>query len=356
MKTILYLFLSALSAFAAPGDYVFTKSGAGGNTPVLLTPVNGRVLYWNGTTLGNLDIASTYQPLTANLTSWAAIAPATKADLNSPIFTGTPRTASGSTFTIQSGSTFESASGSTITIGNQSAWRTSLGLVIGTDVLAPNGVVTNLTGTGAFNTTGNAATATSAGSLALSGGSTILNGGTNTTDIRNGTGNQTLNVYTSYTDASNYSGVQILTNWFSSHPLITARGAGTGLNKNLYIGTYGGGDLGFVTNQNERWRISSSGHMTSVGAMNLTVGGTLAVTGTSTLAAVNSAGIVRSTAGFQLVAYTVGTLPSAGTYPYLECVVEDSLAPTVGSTVAAGGSARAKVMSNGTNWIVTATL
>jgi len=73
--------------------------------------------------------------------------------------------------------------------------------------------------------------------------------------------------------------------------------------------------------------------------------GTLAVTGISSL-----------TGGMQLGTKTVGTLPTASANPYLEFVVTDSLAPVVGSTVASGGSAKCKVISNGTAWLVSTVL
>jgi hypothetical protein len=52
----------------------------------------------------------------------------------------------------------------------------------------------------------------------------------------------------------------------------------------------------------------------------------------------------------------VGSLPTASSNTYRELVVTDSLTPVIGATVAAGGSAKCKVMSNGSAWIVTATL
>jgi len=64
-------------------------------------------------------------------------------------------------------------------------------------------------------------------------------------------------------------------------------------------------------------------------------------------------GAVRATAGFLYGTFTVGTFPAT---TYLEAVVTDALAPIIGTTVAAGGSAKCKVMYNGTSKIVTAVL
>lgn len=60
--------------------------------------------------------------------------------------------------------------------------------------------------------------------------------------------------------------------------------------------------------------------------------------------------------GMQLTAATVGTLPAAASNTYLSAVVTDASGPTVGATVASGGSAKAVVRSNGTNYIVTEVL
>ncbi len=49
---------------------------------------------------------------------------------------------------------------------------------------------------------------------------------------------------------------------------------------------------------------------------------------------------------------TVGTLPVASASSGLVYRVSDSLAPVVGATVSAGGSAKCTVQSDGTNWIV----
>jgi hypothetical protein len=58
----------------------------------------------------------------------------------------------------------------------------------------------------------------------------------------------------------------------------------------------------------------------------------------------------------QTIALTVATLPAAASWPGAEAYVTDANSPTVGSTVASGGSGRARVSSNGTNWIVTAVI
>jgi len=64
-------------------------------------------------------------------------------------------------------------------------------------------------------------------------------------------------------------------------------------------------------------------------------------------------GIVSASGGVIYGTYTVGTFPAT---TYLEAVVTDALSPVIGATVAAGGSAKCKVMYNGTAKIVTAVL
>lgn len=55
----------------------------------------------------------------------------------------------------------------------------------------------------------------------------------------------------------------------------------------------------------------------------------------------------------QLATYTVGTLPSAATAgPGALAMVSDANSTTNGSTVAAGGSNKVAVKSDGTNWII----
>jgi hypothetical protein len=65
------------------------------------------------------------------------------------------------------------------------------------------------------------------------------------------------------------------------------------------------------------------------------------------------AGSTKSNGGFIYGTFTVGTFPAT---TYLEAVVTDALAPVIGATVAAGGSAKCKVMYNGSAKIVTAVL
>lgn len=82
----------------------------------------------------------------------------------------------------------------------------------------------------------------------------------------------------------------------------------------------------------------------------------LAYTGSAAQGLIKSWGHHTFDAAVIFKAVTVGTLPTASAVPYGTYSVTDSLAPVAGATVAAGGSAKATVQSNGTNWIVLGTL
>jgi hypothetical protein len=85
----------------------------------------------------------------------------------------------------------------------------------------------------------------------------------------------------------------------------------------------------------------------------ITTGG--GATDGTTVATVKSTGLACAL-GFTPGVTTVGALPAASGVSYMIYVVTDSLAPVLSATVAAGGSAKATVQSNGTNWIVIAVL
>ena len=70
MKHILIslLALAGLASGQAVGDYTLTRRAALGNTPVIITPVPGSVIVWDGSGVAtNLDIAATYVPQTRTI-------------------------------------------------------------------------------------------------------------------------------------------------------------------------------------------------------------------------------------------------------------------------------------------------
>jgi hypothetical protein len=103
-------------------------------------------------------------------------------------------------------------------------------------------------------------------------------------------------------------------------------------------------DVTFSRKEAGIWRFgtTAANSLGSWEATNGTLLGTLAVTGASTL-----------TGGYILGELSVGTLPTASTNARRRYEATFALAPSIGAVVAAGGSARCTVRSNGTNWIVT---
>ncbi|MFA5897881.1 MAG: hypothetical protein WC829_02085 [Hyphomicrobium sp.] len=79
--------------------------------------------------------------------------------------------------------------------------------------------------------------------------------GTNTLDMRNGVNTQKLNIYSTYTDASNYRRIEIYEGG------IVKRGVGTGIdNTVLYLYNVGSGPVTIGTADTERWKVLGTGH------------------------------------------------------------------------------------------------
>ena len=80
--------------------------------------------------------------------------------------------------------------------------------------------------------------------------------------LRNGTSAQSQLIYRTYTDGSNYErmfvGADHAGTGITGFGLFVEK-AGTGSDRSFYIGTTGTGSLSFVTNNNSRWTINSSG-------------------------------------------------------------------------------------------------
>lgn len=75
---------------------------------------------------------------------------------------------------------------------------------------------------------------------------------------RNSTNAQSFRIYNTYTDASNYERLEIQA--ASSQFFVSTRGAGTGIGRDLNIGTEGLGSLILRTSSTSRWTVSNSGH------------------------------------------------------------------------------------------------
>ena len=78
---------------------------------------------------------------------------------------------------------------------------------------------------------------------------------------RNGTNQQILRVYGTYTDASNYERVSIKMDYVAGNrPGIIYEAAGTGAARAFYIGNDTANVVNFRTNAADRWRIDTNGH------------------------------------------------------------------------------------------------
>ena len=176
----------------------------------------------------------------------------------------------------------------------------------------------------------------------------------NTLAQRNGTNAQTFNIYNTFTDASNYERVTF--SWVSNELRIRTEKAGTGLDRalnisplsNLFIGSQNG-DTYITGGGSNRWRFQNAGNFIADSDNTVDIGASGAnrprtvYAGTSVLAP-----YVRTS-----TAYTVATLPAAGTAGAgARAYVTDANATTFASIVAGGGANIVPVMSNGTNWII----
>lgn len=131
---------------------------------------------------------------------------------------------------------------------------------------------------------GNLLPSTKAGSLGLSGSTTagniwtglyltsaaqvgwnndlfLVRDAANTLAQRNGTSKQQFRLYETFTDAANYSRLEIDGAALSATEFqIVTRAAGTGTSRALTLGTLGASAIRFATNSSYRWDINSSGH------------------------------------------------------------------------------------------------
>jgi hypothetical protein len=158
---------------------------------------------------------------------------------------------------------------------------------------------------------------------------------TNALSIRNSTNAQTLRVYNTYTDASNYERGEVT---FSGNILkIQTAAAGTGTARAIQFGVGG-----------TQWGINTSGHFVALANNAFDIG----VSGTATPRTVYAgtsvvAPYVRTTAT------TVAALPAAATAAAgARAFVTDATATTFLSTVAGGGANKVPVVSDGTNWLI----
>lgn len=130
--------------------------------------------------------------------------------------------------------------------------------------------------------------------------------------LRNSTNAQTINVYNTYTNSSNYERAKVA--WSGNTLLIGTEKAGTGSARPMELQTDG----------TTRVQIDTSGTVSVVSLLSV---------GT----------------------YTYGTLPSAASNPgKLAQITDSSVAHSgnFGAVAAGGGSSRVQVFSDGTNWVI----
>ena len=168
--------------------------------------------------------------------------------------------------------------------------------------------------------------------------------------------------------ASTLAGLAIAQTFTASQTLNTTTADNTGLITIKYSGTTkgligyrttdlgglqitgAGGSGGFqITDSQTRWFTNGGGGAQAT----LADGVGLSIAGVGNGRNLSVAGTTTCTGGVIFGTFTVSTFP---TTTYLEAVVTDALSPVVGSAVASGGSAKCKVMYNGSAKIVTAVL
>lgn len=200
--------------------------------------------------------------------------------------------------------------------------------------------------TGNFSFSSNVAGADAADVILARDNSNIL-------ALRNGTNAQTFNVYNTYTDASNYERAALY--WSGNSFNIDTLGAGTGAtNRALNISAGGG----LYLNAGAGWSISFNQKGVATYA---TIGANGFLFGTDNTYDIGAAAASRPRyvyAGTRVdaptlrtaTAYTVATLPTAGTAGR-RAYVTDATAPTFLGTLTGGGAVVTPVFDNGTAWV-----
>jgi hypothetical protein len=208
-----------------------------------------------------------------------------------------------------------------------------------------SGTVTNLTGTASININGTV-------------GATTKNTGAFTTITATGAASIPITASTSgqevarFVANNQYSGFRVCSvNTSNGTPYIslctgaTADASNYGTQK-AFLAFWG--DTGAYASVG--YSASSHAVLWNTTSGGVTIGGSTTDAGATNLLVVGS---TKSNAGFIYGTFTVGTFPST---TYLEAVVTDALTPVIGAAVTAGGSAKCKVMYNGSAKIVTAVL
>jgi hypothetical protein len=111
-------------------------------------------------------------------------------------------------------------------------------------------------GSNALAVTGTAAIS---GGFTLGGNASLFGDAANTLDLRNGVNAQAINIYNTWTDASNYERLGI--SWSANVLTIGTVGAGTGVSRTMKIfAGANGSELEFGVGGAAQWKINNSGH------------------------------------------------------------------------------------------------
>jgi hypothetical protein len=99
-------------------------------------------------------------------------------------------------------------------------------------------------------------TASGAATMSISLSSPVVFGPSNTLEVRNGLNAESVFIYGTYTDASNYERLELVTT--GSGDFVQTNQLGTGTAKYLLLGTKGAADVRFSTNNTTRWTVDGS--------------------------------------------------------------------------------------------------
>ena len=168
-----------------------------------------------------------------------------------------------------------------------------------------------------------------------------VTGLSNVLEVRNGTTAQTLRVYNTYTDASNYERTGFV--WSGNTLQILTERAGTGTSRDVQIGTQGTSSLYARTNNTDRWRFTENGHLFAHADNSYDIG----ASGATRPRNIYMASWIR------MAVTTVASLPAAATAGAgARMMVSDALAPVFGNAVAGSGAVTVPVYSTGAAWNV----
>lgn len=183
------------------------------------------------------------------------------------------------------------------------------------------------------------------GTLTLGGDVKLTRGAANVLEQRNGASAQKLNIYNNQVDAS-YE--RVMFGWTANAAQLLTQAGGTGVVRNMQIGTAGAAHLQLMTNGALRFSLTSDGHIYA-GLDNAYDIGTATIVRPRSIFAGTSIQAPR----VKLGAFTVATLPSAATAGGGAMTYATDLTSLANGTTAAGGGAfKGIVKSDGTNWIV----